>query len=366
MELQLLAALLTFYDKLFNLIRPFAVEEYRYCEYGACMHYLTLKMTFRAEDETAFPMNPVNTFRGALGYALKSISCKYRNAFGNKLVCNSCEQSRQCPYALCYETNKSHFGDLPIANLKSFEIPRLMYIDCGFPGNSVFKPGERFSFPIRLLGSAVSVAPYLIIAAKKAGEDGLRGARSLLELIEDEDWNEVWTFGGDRINIPDPKSLYIPEPSLNFKEKTEIKLSLVTPVAFKDGNTHKISREPDFSRIIGSLMRRYTVFEATEGKILNWRFDEISEMAAKVIISGMNIEPIYWERYSTRQLQRMAITGIIGEVRFIGPIAGFMDLLEAGEIIRCGRSISFGQGRISVTQYRHVSNRDEFQGYLPV
>ena len=111
-------------------------------------------------------------------------------------------------------------------------------------------------------------------------------------------------------------------------------------------------------------MRRYTVFEATEGKVLNWKFDEISELATKVMISGMNIEPIYWERYSTRQLQRMAITGIIGEVRFIGPIASFIELLEAGEIIRCGRSVSFGQGHISVTQLRHISNRDEFQGYL--
>lgn len=329
------------------------------------MHYLTLKMTFRAEEDTAFPMNPVNTFRGALGYALKSISCFHRDVFDNKLLCNSCEKSRQCPYALCYETNKAHFGDLPIANLKSFEIPRLMYVDCGFPANSVFKTGECFTFSVRLLGSAVSVAPYLMVAAKKAAEVGLKGAKSRLEHISDEDYNEVWSLDNDRINLPEPKIFYVSEPSINFKEKIEVKLSFVTPVAFKDGKTGEISKEPDFYRIIGSLMRRYTVFEATEGKTLNWKFDEISKLAAKVMISGMNIEPIYWERYSTRQLQRMAITGIIGEVRFIGPIAGFIELLEAGEIIRCGRSVSFGQGHISVSQLRHISNRDEFQGYLP-
>ena len=106
-----------------------------------------------------------------------------------------------------------------------------------------------------------------------------------------------------------------------------------------------------------------TFFEATEGRKLNWHFSEISDLASKVVISGINVEPVFWERYSTRQEQRIPVSGVIGTVSYIGPVAGFEELLNAGEVLRCGRSVTLGQGRINVAQIRHLSNRDEFKAF---
>ena len=329
------------------------------------MRYITLKMTFQAEEDMFFPLNPVNTFRGAIGYALKHISCIQRKTLTDKYACNSCKIAGRCAYALCYETSKSHFNSQAVANLKTFEMPHLMNIDSGFPGNTAVKSGECFSFSIRLFGTAASVAPHLIVAAQNAAEHGFKGSRAILKQISDEATGKIiWSMQNDSLMLPETENLYVAEPDWNNTENCELKLNFVTPVAFRDAKTNGITKEPEFSRIIGSLMRRYTVFEATEGRTLDWHFSEISDLATKVRISGMNVEPVYWERFSTRQQQRMPISGIIGEVRYIGPVAAFEDLLNAGEILRCGRSITFGQGRINVAQIRHLSNRDEFDGFI--
>ena len=328
------------------------------------MRYITIKMTFKTEGDIFFQQNPVNTFRGAMGYALKHISCIQRKS-QEKYACNSCNNASKCAYALCYETNKCHLLSNGDANLKTFEMPHLMNIDSGVPGNSFVKAGDCYSFNIRLLGTAVNVAPYLIVAAQNAALHCIKGVKSSLESIEDESTGKIiWSMNNDSLVLPEINNLHIPEPNWKIEENCELKLNFVTPVAFRDAKTGKITKEPEFSRIIGSLMRRYTIFEATEGRKLDWNFGEISNLASKVRISGMNLEPVYWERYSTRQEQRIPISGVIGTVSYIGPVAGFEELLNAGEILRCGRSITFGQGRINVAQIRHLSNRDEFAGFV--
>ncbi len=325
------------------------------------MRYISLKLTFKPESETFFPLNPVNTFRGALGYSLRHVSC-IQGKKSDKYACKTCKYAKGCAYALCYETNIDHLK-VDLDNLKSFEIPHLMNIDSGFPGNTVVKPNGRYSFNIRLLGNAVSIAPYIVVAAKNAAMQGIKGSIAELETIVDELAGKViWSMKNDNLILPEVDNFIIQEPDWKNTENCELKLNFVTPVAFK--NNGKITREPDFSRIIGSLMRRYTFFEATEGRKLNWHFTEISELAKQVRISGMNIETVSWERYSTRQEQRIPISGVIGTVSYIGPVAAFEELLNAGEILRCGRSITLGQGRINVAQIRHLSNRNEFDAFI--
>ena len=325
------------------------------------MRYISLNFTFKSENEIFFPQNPVNTFRGAMGYALRHISCIQRKS-EDKYACNSCKMANNCAYALCYETNIVHLKT-DLDNLKSFEIPHLINIDSGFPGNKVVKAGERYSFIVRLMGNAVTVTPYLIVAAQNAAKKGIRGSKAELESISDEfSGRLIWSKQKDDVILPEIENFTVQEPNWNNTENCELKLNLVTPVAFKDNG--RITKEPDFSRIVGSLMRRYTFFEATEGRKLNWHFSEISELAKQVKISGMNVETVCWERYSTRQDRRIPVSGIIGTVNYIGPVAGFEELLNAGEVLRCGRSITLGQGRINVAHIRHLSNRDNFGAFI--
>lgn len=310
------------------------------------MKYCRIAFSFRTGGEISFPANPVNTFRGALGFQLQRLACVQRKT--SELGCRACAVAGNCAYAMCYETAPQHIGKEFLAG--NSDVPHLMVIDSGLPGNHFLAQGSTFDFTIQLFGRGIEMAPYIVVAAQKAGQAGLTRLRVPCELERVTDaatGDLVWSSATDEFKMPKPQELQLVEPLATAGVDGEIRLKFITPVAFKDQSRGNLTLEPDFSRITGSLMRRYTAFEASEGKSVTWNFAEISRLARQVKISSLNLEPVYWERFSTRQQQRIPISGVIGQVCYTGPVNGFIDLLRAGEVIRCGRSTTFGQGRIS-------------------
>jgi hypothetical protein len=310
------------------------------------MRYLQLAFTYKASGEISFPANPANTFRGALGFQLLRIACVQRKTSING--CKKCDLFSRCAYAKCYETGGQH-GKSGFAG-NNEDLPHLMVIDAGFSGKTNIPAGSQFTFKILLFGQGIETIPYIIVAARNAGIMGLTRLRipcELLKIVEVSSKTKIWSPENDNLCIPEAKTLKLQEPDLKLCEEASINLGFISPVAFKDKRTGHPTLEPDFSRIIGSLMRRYSSFEASEGNALNWNFAEIARLARQVRLTGINAAPVYWERFSSRQNQRIPISGIIGQATYEGPVRPFYDLLQAGEIVRCGRSTTFGQGRIS-------------------
>lgn len=310
------------------------------------MKYCRIGFRFKTRDEISFPPNPVNTFRGALGFQLQRIACIQRK--NPEQGCRTCSVADNCAYALCYETAPNHIGSG--FSVSNSDMPHLMVMDAGFPGNQAISAGSRLSFIIQLFGRGTEITPYIVVAAQKAGQNGLTRQRipcDLEQVVDESSGNIIWSIDNDELKLPEPQKLVLNEPNCSGVEDSEIRLKFITPVAFKDQTKGNMTLEPDFSRIIGSLLRRYSAFEASDGNHLNWNFAEISRLARQVRLSSINLEPVYWERFSTRQQQRIPISGVIGQASYSGPVSSFIDLIRAGEVIRCGRSTTFGQGRIS-------------------
>jgi hypothetical protein len=237
-------------------------------------------------------------------------------------------------------------------------MPHLMVMDAGFAGLKEIEPEKFFEFNLQLFGHGIETLPYIIVAARNAGLKGLTRQQISCELVSvtsEIDKKTIWEKEKDHLQIPEAKKLKILEPDLSDRENTEITLKFITPVAFKDDRKSKLTLEPDFFRISGSLMRRYTSFESSDNNMVDWQFSEISRIAREVKLKSINVEPVYWKRFSTRQKQRIPLAGVIGKASYVGPVKPFLELLKAGEILRCGRSTSFGQGRISLEE-RIISN----------
>lgn len=313
------------------------------------MRYMDLCFTFVARGDIAFPENPVNTVRGALGYQLKQLACAQKRGGSLNTICKGCDFEEKCGYALCYETSQRHMPEW-FKELGS-DVPNLMIIEAGFEGNKTFDAGESFQFLIRLFGQAINSVGYLILAAQRAGSGGLTKDRvvcDMQKIIDPTTEALVWNCEKDSLKIPEPSRLELTHPNLQEQETGEIKLSFVTPVAFKDRETGRISEKPDFGRLIGSLVRRYTVFEASEGRRVDWKFKEITALARNVKLSDLQVKPAYWERFSTKQNKRIPISGVVGEATYEGPVKPFVELLNAASLIRCGRSVAFGQGNVKI------------------
>ncbi|NCB38595.1 MAG: CRISPR system precrRNA processing endoribonuclease RAMP protein Cas6 [Erysipelotrichia bacterium] len=320
------------------------------------MRYLRMRFRFRSQEAISFPPNPVNTFRGALGFQLLRIACIQRKALASG--CKGCVVFGKCAYAQCYETGQGHINEG--FSRTNEDMPHLMVIDTGFAGLQTLTEGSLFDFTVQLYGCAVEASPYLIVAARNAGMTGLTQRRvpcNLEEVIDDSNARTVWSADADQVRLPLINNLTIEEPDLVLPDDCELKMRFITPVAFKDKANGSLTLEPEFSRIVGSLLRRYSAFEASDGKKLNWDFAALTAVARQIRIAGMKLEPVYWERFSTRQQQRIPVSGVIGQVTYVGPVASFQDLLKAGEIIRCGRSTTFGQGKISITCLNRLNER---------
>lgn len=323
------------------------------------MRFIRLRFFLKASDTLCFPDNPVNTLRGALGYQLKKLACIQRKGTELESACKNCKAVSRCAYALCYETSPAHISADFSCSIS--DLPNLMLIDAEFEGRKVFPAGSTFSFVINLFGAAINSAPHLIVAIQKMGKHGLTSAKTPceLEIITDVGTNmRVWTITDDILTLPNTSKLQLSMPNLSQADELEVTLKFITPIAFKSLSQGTVTTYPEFSRIIGSLMRRYTIFEASEGNILSWNFGELSSLAREVKLLSTDATPVYWQRFSTRQKQRIPISGIKGKACYFGPIKPFIELLNAGNLIRCGRSIAFGQGRIAIEKIQVHSTSD--------
>jgi len=66
-----------------------------------------------------------------------------------------------------------------------------------------------------------------------------------------------------------------------------------------------------------------------------------------------------WERYSTRQEEKMKLGGFMGRIDFSGDFAPFWGYLVLGEIVHVGKGSSFGLGKYEIL-------RDEIEGVAKI
>jgi CRISPR/Cas system endoribonuclease Cas6 (RAMP superfamily) len=72
-------------------------------------------------------------------------------------------------------------------------------------------------------------------------------------------------------------------------------------------------------------------------------------MAEQVAITAQSLHWEDWERYSTRQEDRMKLDGMVGSIRYTGPLDPFLPYLRLGEYIHVGKNTAFGLGQMAVS-----------------
>lgn len=321
------------------------------------MRFLPLIATFVAERAIAFPPNPVNTLRGALGYQWKRLACFQK--VRERLTCHGCPAETTCLYAACFETGRAHSADLAVMTGNQ-DLPHLLVLSAHFSPQIACPPGEPFSFGLTLFGRAVEAVPWLVQALREAGRHGLTTARvpCRLRRVATIRGQPLYDSEEERLLPWAPERLELPAPDLDDRAPDRLTLQWVTPVSFKDRATGRVRPEVDFHRLAMSLCRRLSAFRAIDGEPpLPWDFAALARLAREVRVAASDLAFAPWERYSTRQEARIQFGGVIGTVTYAGPLRPFLPLLTAGQILHVGRGTSFGQGRYVIVA--HASNRIE-------
>lgn len=309
------------------------------------------RVTLEAQDELSLPDYWGSTIRGGFGHVFRRIACPAPRD-------EPCPIPHQCPYHLIFETSPPPESPA-LRNLE--EIPRPFVIAPpppvsarGEPGRTMggrHPPGSELAFDLTLIGRAIDFFPYFVVTFRELGLEGLGRGRGHFKLT--------------RIEAIDPLTqqahpAYLAEDQLvrpvvarvslaSCRERApdldgRLTLRFLTPTRIKhNGN---FIEHPEFHAVFRALLRRLSSLALFHcGVRLDVDYRGLIAQAESVRLVEDRSRRLDFERYSSRQRQRMDLSGLVGEAAYEGDLSTFAPYLLFGQWTHVGKNATFGLGR---------------------
>ncbi len=305
---------------------------------------------FRALDELILPQYKGAVFRGGFGLAMREMSCLPNW----KRPCSLCLLKGDCAYSYLFETPNSVTDDLLDGVSHA---PHPFVLRPPLSTQTHYRPGDTFEVDMILIGRALSLLPRVICAFESFGSRGIGAGlgKFRLEAVStgyDRDWRSIYspeegilsqtTFGMTAVEI-----MGGPEPS----KVNEISVEILTPLRMKSGGS--LSDALTFSSLITSLLRRTHLLDHWHcGGRLTFDHKAVIKLSREVTTLHQDLRWLDWERYSFRQDAKLKMGGLVGSIRFQGPLTSFIPYLRLGEAIHIGKGTAFGLGMLVVNADR--------------
>jgi len=146
---------------------------------------------------------------------------------------------------------------------------------------------------------------------------------------------------------PAQPNVALPQTAARWEATGGIALELLTPLRLKYGNHLRASLP--FHVLIRAALRRIAALCRYHGDgepVLDYR--GLTARAQNVAADENGLHWFDWERYSSRQEQKMLMGGLVGRVRYTGEVGEFLPLLRFCEKVHLGKQTTFGLGQIIV------------------
>jgi hypothetical protein len=315
--------------------------------------YLRLTVTLRALALARLPPFLGSTLRGAFGHALRRTVCAMRP----DQPCASCRLRRACVYPRIFETFVEGTPPPLLRGLTSS--PRPYVFETRFeprsePGNERrdVAPGDPLEFDLLLIGQAVDLQTYVLLAVERMAASGLGVSRSPFELVRAEapapGGGRLILFQGNRATgLAAPPSFCLGPDGLGSLEEGRATIRLLTPLRLQERG--HLSETLDFRALTLAMLRRTLelAWFHVPGAEVDWTFRPLLDRAAAVgAIPDLAWHD--WDRYSNRQQRKVTLGGLLGTLELEGDLAPLAPLLRAAEILHVGKGATLGLGRIRV------------------
>lgn len=316
------------------------------------------ELSIQAKDPIILPPYKGSTLRGGFGNAFKKIICALKEK-----DCPDCILKEQCVYSYIFETP-------PPAGAKVMRkypaVPHPFIIEPPMERRRGYKPGDEMAFGLTLIGKAIDYLPYFIYTFDELGNIGIGKGRGKYKLkavsrkkvnpsptahcrafpseggdtrIYDSETRKLEPFNAEELTVD------IEPRGDGNAQTTVLTLNFLSPtrINYKE----HITCDLEFHVLIRQLLRRISMLSYFHCGIdtSGWDFKGCIDKAKNVSVKKRNLRWYDWQRYSTRQDQRIDMGGFVGEIAFEGNMAPFLPLLRAGEILHVGKGATFGLGR---------------------
>jgi CRISPR-associated endoribonuclease Cas6 len=285
-----------------------------------------------------------STFRGGFGHAFKKVVCTFKGK-----ECDDCLLKHRCVYSYIFESLPPENSTKMTKYLRS---PHPFVIEPPPELKDQYAEGESMAFGLVLIGKANDSLPYFIYAFDELGKMGIGKGKGKFTLDRVMMGEEILYDGVTKV-------LKSPTQGKNrrFDENTgselvenvrEITMRFLTPtrLILKE----KLVSEPDFQTVFRTLLRRVSMLSYFHcGKELDLDYRGLIERAGAVQIVSRKLRWWDWERYSSRQDEKMKLGGFVGELKLAGDVAEFLPFLRLGEMVHVGKGTGFGLGMYELT-----------------
>lgn len=306
--------------------------------------YLTLEFELEALDAISLPVFSGSSFRGLLGHSLRAVACAQRTPTGD------CAEPEACAYTYLFET-RAPAG--LCADQGANEVPRPFVLEPPLGFRHV-RRGDRFNLGLRLLGAGVNYVAHFVRCLEEMGGRGVgqERARFLLRQARSRTMNAGWICVYDARNgagrfCSEPEPQLLADASAQVARPMDLRaveLHFLTPTRLV--HRSEVVVEPEFHVLLRSLLRRLDMIMRVHGRgPIRMDFRAAIEEAAQCSMASSAVRWFDWERQSERQGRAIRMGGIVGPIRYVGPVGQFMPLLAAGTVTHVGKATTFGMGR---------------------
>ena len=212
--------------------------------------------------------------------------------------------------------------------------------------------GEPFAFHLVLIGRALRELPLIILAWRRAFARGVGagdGAAELVRVIHCGEAQET------EIHRPETGTLAPHAQEVTFNtadndgtQHSALILHFSTPLRLQKNGRALPPEKLDTRTLLMALVRRANLLAEfhADGALVE---DFSSLLAATAAIQdSKHLVWRDWTRYSSRQQQKMALGGVVGEWTISGPLTPFIAFLRLGEWLHVGKEAAFGLGHYTL------------------
>jgi hypothetical protein len=290
-------------------------------------------------------LGPVKSsaLRGGFGHSFKQKTCLNYSECKDK---EYCPIGNGCPYGYVFETSPPPDSEA----LRSFsDVPRPFIFETAIDNKLTFRPGEKLTFDLILIGRANTYCQRFFDTFRLMGEQrGLGKTRGKYTLLS---MDPLASY--DTATISEYVGTLSP---------TQIRLEFITPTQLKHRG-RLLTQMPEFDVLVNKLVSRLSSLSYFHcGERLEIDFRNYIDEAANVRIVDHRFSSKEWSRRSGRQNQRVDMGGVVGEVTYRGDLTDYLSLLALGELVHVGKGAVFGNGHYQISppiiEEQHVRKRE--------
>ncbi len=298
------------------------------------LDYTELWATYCVAAAFRNPFESGSLWRGVFGRALRDSGCVFKKA-----CTGDCAQPGGCSYSRLFEPPRPTVVPHPLLRGINHAPQPLVPLLPPIGGQSM-APGDTVRLGLRVLGG-LAAQEFAALYDAQEGVTTFPIGRDQGRLVLQS--RETPTRSSDLHSIASNQHALTPGPT------REVQVTFETPAWLEQHD--RLAQNLDFPSLFVNLYRRLTTLCALYGQLTaedDARLRPLRELAAEVHTVEQRLTPLHWQRHSWESNRRHPMHGLVGSLRFAGPLTPFLPYLRLAELTHIGKATSFGLGRFRI------------------